>query len=78
MQLEATTVSASQATEQDGTEEEFIETDINVRGDSGEMPKSPFDIVPIKCPNDFLIMYPVMSGKLSHNFMIVLLLQLYN
>ena len=42
-----------------GTEEQV---DAGGSGDSGVIPPSPFDIVPIKCPQDCLIVYPAASG----------------
>ncbi|XP_045169393.2 uncharacterized protein LOC123532100 [Mercenaria mercenaria] len=54
----------SQASQQDAAWE-LVEEDAGGSGDSNSLPPSPFDIVPIKCPDDFLIMYPVMSGKFA-------------
>jgi hypothetical protein len=54
--------SSDQATDQDAVGE-VTEIDTGGSGDSGQLPPSPFDIVPLNCPDDFLIMYPVMSGE---------------
>ncbi|XP_060588756.1 uncharacterized protein LOC132744154 [Ruditapes philippinarum] len=56
--------SSDQATDQDAVGE-VTEIDTGGSGDSGQLPPSPFDIVPLNCPDDFLIMYPVMSGKFA-------------
>lgn len=42
----------------------LVEEDAGGSADSNTMPSSPFDEVAIRCPEDFLIMYPVMSGLL--------------
>ncbi|XP_060588760.1 uncharacterized protein LOC132744161 [Ruditapes philippinarum] len=64
LQLGAISRSSDQATDQDA-EGEVTEIDTGGSGDSGQLPPSPFDIVPLNCPDDFLIMYPVMSGKIA-------------
>lgn len=39
------------------------EQDIKFASDTGRIPQSPYNIVPIICPNDCILVYPVMTGN---------------
>ncbi|XP_053391324.1 uncharacterized protein LOC128554106 [Mercenaria mercenaria] len=41
------------------------EADVKHSQDTGVIQASPFDIVPIKCPEDCLLVYPAMSGNMA-------------
>ena len=47
----------------ESVETEEDEADAGGEGDSGNIRETPIEVTPLQCPNDCLVVYPVMPGK---------------
>ncbi|XP_053386968.1 uncharacterized protein LOC123543142 [Mercenaria mercenaria] len=65
LKVEQTTNTSKETSEEDASASAGRGSEPLPQSSAAQMPTTPFDVVPINCPKDFLIMYPVMPGKVA-------------
>ncbi|XP_053386817.1 uncharacterized protein LOC123543143 [Mercenaria mercenaria] len=68
LKMEQRTNTSKETVEEDASASAGRGSEPLPQSSDAQMPTTPFDVVPINCPNDCLIMYPVMPGKSSFRY----------